>query len=255
MALSALAPCANCGAPLEPDWRFCPDCGRAAGRRRAPAPTRARAAAGAGRRPRPRPTDARLARLARHIPETLAERIRAAGAVAGERKRATVFFCDLVGSTALAERLDPEVYRELARASTSSSCFAEIYRFEGIVNQLAGDGLMALFGAPIAHEDAPERAVRAALAIQSALGRALGAPARRERGVALRARIGIHTGIVVAGTVGNDLKMDYTAIGDTTNLAARLQSLAAARHDPGLGGDPRAPARPLPTRAGRARST
>ena len=136
----------------------------------------------------------------------------------------TVLFCDLVGSTAIAERLDPEVYRELLDRYLEL-VFAEIYRFEGIVNQLAGDGLMALFGAPIAHEDAPERAVRAALAIQATLGE-LSKRLLAERGVALRARIGIHTGIVVVGTVGNDLKMDYTAIGDTTNLAARLQSLA-----------------------------
>ena len=219
---SALAPCASCGSPLEPDWRFCPDCGRAQGAAAAPAaepaaPPPPAAAA-------PVAEDARMASLARHIPETLAERIRAAGSVAGERKRATVFFCDLVGSTALAERLDPEEYREIV-GEYLELVLGEIYRFEGIVNQLAGDGLMALFGAPIAHEDAPERAVLAALAIQSELGR-LSERFETERGVSLRARIGIHTGVVVAGTVGNELKMDYTATGDTTNLAARLQSLA-----------------------------
>ena len=201
----AATACAFCGARVEPGWRFCPECGRA---QAAPAPV------------------AREEKAARRIPETLATRIGAAGAVAGERKRATVFFCDLVDSTALAERLDPEVYRELLDRYLELA-FAEIYRFEGIVNQLAGDGLMALFGAPIAHEDAPERAVRAALAIQASLAD-LSDRLLAERGVSLRARIGIHTGIVVAGTVGNDQKMDYTAIGDTTNLAARLQSLAAA---------------------------
>ncbi|MFI5317487.1 MAG: ATP-binding protein, partial [Myxococcota bacterium] len=169
-------------------------------------------------------SEARSSRLSRHIPETLAERIRAAGAVAGERKRATVFFCDLVGSTALAERLDPEEYRDLLEQYLEL-VLGEIYRFEGIVNQLAGDGMMALFGAPIAHEDAPERAVLAALAIQRELA-ALSERLLADGGAALRARIGIHTGVVVAGTVGNELKMDYTATGDTTNLAARLQSLA-----------------------------
>jgi class 3 adenylate cyclase len=221
---AAAAACPSCGARVDPSWRFCPECGRALGDdapslRPIPAPAMAAPAP-------PRVTaDPHLARITEKIPENLATRIRSAGAVAGERKRATVFFCDLVGSTALAERLDPEVYRELLDRYLEL-VFAEIYRFEGIVNQLAGDGLMALFGAPIAHEDAPERAVRAALAIQTSLGE-YSKRLLTERGVALRARVGIHTGIVVAGTVGNDLKMDYTAIGDTTNLAARLQSLAA----------------------------
>ncbi len=211
------AACSECGTRLEPTWRFCPECGRAQGDASVPSsPNTSEPTA---------PIDEQLARIARHIPETLASRIRSSGAVAGERKRATVFFCDLVGSTAIAENLDPEVYRELLDRYLEL-VLAEIYRFEGIVNQLAGDGFMALFGAPIAHEDAPERAVRAALAIQSSLGE-LSKRLLAERGVALRARIGIHTGIVVAGTVGNDLKMDYTAIGDTTNLAARLQSIAA----------------------------
>jgi class 3 adenylate cyclase len=216
---AAPAACPSCGARVEPGWRFCADCGHALGEAPAPSPL-----AVAIPVVEPSAPDERLERLARHIPETLAKRIRSAGAIAGERKRATVFFCDLVGSTAIAEHLDPEVYRELLDRYLEL-VFAEIYRFEGIVNQLAGDGLMALFGAPIAHEDAPERAVRAALAIQSALGE-LSTRLVAEGGVALHARVGIHTGVVVAGTVGNDFKMDYTAIGDTTNLAARLQALA-----------------------------
>jgi class 3 adenylate cyclase len=221
---AAASACPSCGLRVEAGWRFCPDCGHVLG----DAPSTTPPATVSPDDPQRIETlvapDERLAQLARHIPETLAKRIRAAGAVAGERKRATVFFCDLVGSTAIAEGLDPEVYRELLDRYLEL-VFAEIYRFEGIVNQLAGDGLMALFGAPIAHEDAPERAVRAALAIQSALDE-LSTRLIEEGAVALHARIGIHTGIVVAGTVGNDFKMDYTAIGDTTNLAARLQALA-----------------------------
>ncbi len=221
---AAAAACAACGARVDPSWRFCPECGQAVGSAAPVTPRAPSASTPVASPPVPAP-DARAARITEAIPETLATRIRSSAPVAGERKRATVFFCDLVGSTALAERLDPEVYRELLDRYLEL-VFAEIYRFEGIVNQLAGDGLMALFGAPIAHEDAPERAVRAALAIQSSLGE-FSKTLLAERGVALRARVGIHTGIVVAGTVGNDLKMDYTAIGDTTNLAARLQSLAA----------------------------
>jgi class 3 adenylate cyclase/tetratricopeptide (TPR) repeat protein len=211
-ACGARAPlaCEGCGATVSPDFRFCPDCGLAVGA------ARVHDAA-------PPPAEDALARHARSLPEGLAHRIRAAQeAIAGERKQVTVLFCDLAGSTAIAERLDPEEYHDLLDEYLALA-FHEIYRFDGIVNQLAGDGMMALFGAPIAHEDAPQRAIRAALAIHAALKR-LSRP-----GIELTARIGIHTGPVVVGTVGNDFKMDYTAIGDTTNLASRLQTLA----DPG----------------------
>ena len=199
--------CRGCGATIDPDFRFCPDCGlqqNAAVHDTAPPPA----------------TDA-FTRLSRHIPTGLAHKIRATRtAIAGERKQVTVLFCDLVGSTAIAAGLDPEEYHDLLDRYLEIVCH-KVYFFEGIVTHLAGDGLMALFGAPLAHEDAPQRGVRAALGIHEALARF----SERE-GVTLRARIGINTGPVVVGTVGNDLKMDYTAIGDTTNLAARLQSLA-----------------------------
>ena len=147
----------------------------------------------------------------------MAQKIRASRrAIEGERKQVTVLFCDLAGSTAIAGGLDPEEYHELLEQYVALAMH-EIYRFEGIVNQLAGDGMMALFGAPIAHEDAPQRAVCAALGIQDALAQ-LNDELEVERGFELPARIGINTGPVVVGTVGNDLKMDYTAIGDTTNL-------------------------------------
>ena len=136
--------CPNCGSAIKPAFRFCPECGAALGSTPA-APTP----------PAPPPTEDRFDRLSRHIPEDLAHKIRdIQGTIAGERKLVTVLFCDLVGSTAIAERLDPEEYRDLLDQYLELA-FHQIYRFEGIVNQLAGDGMMALFGAPIAHEDAP----------------------------------------------------------------------------------------------------
>jgi class 3 adenylate cyclase/tetratricopeptide (TPR) repeat protein len=212
--------CPSCGSPIKPEFKFCPECGFALAGPPGPAAT-----------PSPRPAAPpaaadRFDRFSRHIPEDLALKIRGIqGTIAGERKLVTVLFCDLVGSTAIAERLDPEEYRDLLDQYLELA-FHQIYRFEGIVNQLAGDGMMALFGAPVAHEDAPYRAVRAAWEIQQAL-RAFNQRRDVRRGLDLTARIGVHTGPVVVGTVGNDLKMDYTAIGDTTNLASRLQSLAA----------------------------
>ncbi|MGH7786141.1 MAG: ATP-binding protein, partial [Candidatus Binatia bacterium] len=189
---------------VEAGFKFCPNCGQGLD---APAAAEARPAAS--------------------IPEPLAEKIRGAAQSVGERKQVTVLFCDLAGSTAVANGLDPEVYRELLDQYVALALH-EVYRYDGIVNQLSGDGFMALFGAPIAHEDAPQRAVWAGLAIRDALAH-FNHQLESERGISLPARIGINTGSVVVGTVGNDLKMDYTAIGDTTNLAARLESLA----DPG----------------------
>ncbi len=217
-------PCPSCGASLQPNFSFCPDCGHAL-------TADAAANQGAARAPEAdAPTaDDRFARLSRHIPQGLIAKIRTSkSSITGERKLVTVLFCDLVGSTAIAEGMDPEEYHELLEQYLALA-FAEIYRVDGIVNQLAGDGMMALFGAPVAHENAPQRAVHAALAIREAL-----AKFNAERGGSrvddLQVRIGINTGPVVVGTVGNDLKMDYTAIGDTTNLAARFQSLA----EPGM---------------------
>jgi Adenylate and Guanylate cyclase catalytic domain len=100
-----------------------------------------------------------------------------------------------------------------------------VHRFEGTINQYTGDGVMALFGAPLAHEDSPRRAVHAALGIQRAI-RDVAQTLEAERGLSLQMRIGINTGLVVVGKIGDDLRMDYTAVGDTTNLAARVQQLA-----------------------------
>jgi class 3 adenylate cyclase len=202
--------CPNCKAPLEGNFKFCPDCGFQLAETSPPPPRAPEVAEPRANEP--------------VSPFGLSQKLRATkGVIEGERKLVTVLFCDLACSTAIAESLDPEDYRELLEQYVALG-FSAIYRFEGIVNQLAGDGMMALFGAPIADEDAPQRAILAALAIQQAMG-GLNEKLRDSNGPELRARIGIHTGPVVVGTVGNDMKMDYTAIGDTTNLASRLESL------------------------------
>src|SRR5215472_16012898 len=160
-----------------------------------------------------------------YTPKHLAEKILTSRSVLeGERKQVTVLFADVARFTTLAEQLDPEVVHEII-----NRCFegitAEVHRFEGTINQYTGDGVMALFGAPLAHEDSPRRAVHAALGIQRAI-RDVAQALQAEGGLSLQMRIGINTGLVVVGKIGDDLRMDYTAVGDTTNLAARLQQMA-----------------------------
>ena len=160
-----------------------------------------------------------------YTPPHLAEKILTSrSALEGERKQVTVLFCDLANSTALAERLGPEHMHTLLNRFFALALDA-VHRYEGTINQFLGDGFMALFGAPLAHEDHARRAVLAALALQRLLQdhqAELGEP----YGVTCVFRMGLNTGLVVVGSIGNNLRMDYSAIGDTTNLAARLQQLA-----------------------------
>jgi TOMM system kinase/cyclase fusion protein len=142
-----------------------------------------------------------------------------------ERRQLTVLFCDLVDSTRLASQLDPEDLREVVRAY-QDTCAKVIARFEGHIAQYLGDGLLVYFGYPLAHEDDAQRAVRAGLGMVEALGQ-LNSRLTRERGVALAVRLGIHTGLVVVGEVGGGARQEQLALGETPNLAARLQGIAA----------------------------
>src|SRR5499427_9429244 len=153
-----------------------------------------------------------------------------------ERRQLTVLFCDLVDSTVLASQLDPEDLREVIRAY-QAACAEVIQRFDGHIAQYLGDGLLVYFGYPLAHEDDAQRAVRAGLGMIEALGQLnirleqkglRPAPTQsRQRGVELAVRLGIHTGLVVVGEVGRGARQEQLALGETPNLAARLQGIAA----------------------------
>jgi class 3 adenylate cyclase len=142
----------------------------------------------------------------------------------GERRSVTVLFADAVGSTPLAEQLGEEGMYSVMRECLSRMTEA-VHHYEGYVANFTGDGMMALFGAPIAHEDSARRAVAAAMRMQQALEQYAREIAQRH-GVPVRFRVGLNTGPVVVGTVTDDLQMDFTAIGDTVNLAARMQQVA-----------------------------
>ena len=160
-----------------------------------------------------------------YTPPHLTDKILAARpALEGERKQVTVLFADLKDSTELIRGLDPEAAQQLLDPALQRMMDA-VHRFEGTVNQVLGDGIMALFGAPIAHEDHALRACYAALAMQAAM-QAYTEEVRRSRGLELRMRVGLNSGEVVVRAIGNDLHMDYSAVGETTHLAARMEQLA-----------------------------
>src|SRR6058998_2059773 len=173
----------------------------------------------------PAPVDDQARPPLAYTPAYLAEKILASrAALEGERKQVTVLFADLKGSTELIEGLDPEEARQLLDPALHVMMDA-VHRYEGTVNQVLGDGIMALFGAPVAHEDHAVRACYAALAMQAAMRR-YAEEVRRSHGLELQARVGLNSGEVVVRAIGNDLHMDYSAVGQTTHLAARMEQLA-----------------------------
>jgi class 3 adenylate cyclase/tetratricopeptide (TPR) repeat protein len=197
--------CPGCGTRNPPTNKFCHQCGQAL----TPPPTPA----------------ARFASPQSYTPPHLAEKILTSRtALAGERKQVTVLFADVSGFTSISERLDPEEVHQLMNRAFELM-LGEVHRYEGTINQFLGDGVMALFGAPIAHEDHAQRAVHAALGMQRVL-QGYGAELQRTREITFRVRMGLNTGLVVVASIGDNLRMDYTAVGDTTNLAARMVHLA-----------------------------
>lgn len=206
--------CANCKTPLPAGAKFCFHCGQ-------PAP----AVPASPPLPATRTTD--QPSLQQFVPRELLAKLesaRAGGAMEGERRIVTMLFCDVKGSTAAAAQLDPEEWAEIINGAFECM-IAPVYRYEGTVARLMGDGLLAFFGAPIAHEDDPQRAVLAGLEIQAAM-KTYGQQVIRRWNIDLSARVGINTGLVVVGAVGSDLRMEYTALGDAINLAARMEQTA-----------------------------
>lgn len=162
---------------------------------------------------------------ASYVPKHLADKILAARkSMEGERKEVTILFADVTGFTSMSEEMDPEEVHNLVR-EVLAFLVEEVHHYEGTVAQFLGDGIMALFGAPVAHEDSPQRALHAALGIRE---RVREHAARLEpQGIEFNMRIGVNTGVVVVGRIGTDLTMEYTAMGDTVNLASRMESTAA----------------------------
>src|SRR5215472_11498548 len=191
--------CPSCGAANPPEHKFCGQCGR-------PLDLPGSEASAAPQRDYREPQTAGTM-----------------STLPGEMKQVTVLFCDIVNSTPLTERLGPEGMRDLVRAFLDAS-LAEVRRYGGTAPQFTGDGFMALFGAPLTHEDHVRRALLAALAIQRVLREGV-EPADPDRSE-LAVRIGIHTGPVVFGPIADNLPMEYTVIGDTANVAARLEQAA-----------------------------
>jgi class 3 adenylate cyclase/tetratricopeptide (TPR) repeat protein len=198
--------CSNCGSQLSATAKFCPEC--------------AHPVAGTT------PAEARFASPQSYTPKHLAEKILTSkSALEGERKQVTVLFADLKGSMELLADRDPEEARKILDPVLERMMEA-VHRYEGTVNQVMGDGIMALFGAPVAHEDHAVRACYAALRMQDGVRR-YSDELRRTQGLEVQIRVGVNSGDVVVRSIGSDLRMDYSAVGQTANLAARMEQLAA----------------------------
>ena len=206
--------CKNCGTNNYPSHKFCKNCGLAL-----VIPSESS--------PRELSFDEKLEKIQKYLPKGIADKILSQrDKIEGERKQVTVMFCEMKGFTPLSDKLGPEeVYAMMDQVY--EILIHKVHDYEGTVNEMTGDGVMALFGAPIALEDAPQRAIRSALAIHREMT-SFNERIRQGKGdlPPLKMRVGIHTGPVVVGTLGNDLRVEFKAVGNTVNIAARMEQLS-----------------------------
>jgi len=205
--------CPKCSKTNQPGSKFCNECGH-------------NLALLYQSSPKELSFDEKLRKIQKYLPRGLTEKILAQrDRIEGERRQVTVMFCDMEGFTPLVEELGPEEAYSIMD-QVYEILIHKVHDYEGTVNEMTGDGIMALFGAPIALEDAPQRAIRSALAIHKEITR-FSDHVNQGKGMSpIRMRIGIHTGPVVVGTLGNDLRVEFKAVGDTVNLASRMEGLA-----------------------------
>ncbi len=202
--------CSNCHHTNRPESKFCEECGFTLSQVSAKAPEVLS-------------FDEKLEKLKKYIPTGLTEKILSQrDKIEGERKQVTVMFCDIEGFTGLSEKLGPEESYTIMN-QVYEILIHQVHDYEGTVNEMTGDGILALFGAPIALEDAPQRALRSALSIHREISKFND---QKKQKIPIKMRIGLHTGPVVVGTLGNDLRVDFKAVGDTVNLASRMESIA-----------------------------
>lgn len=211
--------CPNCGAKTPTTGKFCKECAYDL--------RQSKEAPSVEPIPKDLSFDEKIAKIQKYLPKGLTEQILAQrDKIEGERKQVTVMFCDMAGFTPLVERLGPEDAYSIMD-EVYEILIHKVHDYEGTVNEMTGDGIMALFGAPIALEDAPQRAIRSAYSIHRDMAKFSDKlKQEREDIPPLKMRIGIHTGQVVVGALGNDLRVEFKAVGDTVNLASRMEGLA-----------------------------
>jgi len=206
--------CPKCGFCNAPSYKFCGECGH-------------NLTLLSELSPKDISFDEKLDKIQRYLPKGLTEKILAQkDKIEGERKQVTVMFCDMEGFTSLTERVGPEEAYSIMD-QVYEILIHKVHDYGGTVNEMTGDGIMALFGAPIAMEDGPQRAIRSSLAIHRAMVIFSDRIKQEKEDVPpIKMRIGLHTGPVVVGTLGNDLRVEFKAVGDTVNLASRMEGLA-----------------------------
>jgi len=206
--------CQKCGFPNSPSHKFCGECGHNVSKPPEPIP-------------KDLSFDEKLEKIQKYLPKGLTDKILSQrDKIEGERKNVTVMFCDMVGFTPLVEKIGPEEAYSIMD-QVYEILIHKVRDYDGTVNEMTGDGIMALFGAPIALEDAPQRAIRSAYAIHREIS-IFNDRLKQEKGVipTIKMRIGIHSGPVEVGTLGNDLRVEFKAVGDTVNLSSRIQEIA-----------------------------